>query len=409
MNTKVKKQTMIIGGTIFGVLATTGVIAGIIFGIKNMNGDFETEKSQIWEMIKETPNDTAHVVFINGFVGTSLVEKYLFESVQGKFSVDIIRSYVAAGRTKNEQERVAKYNQEFSHNNLNKQANVIDKPNRLSHMKSYFWFNDKKEIIRSFTGSGNFSESALLKVPSYKEVLYNITNYKGLGRDIFCGGISATEQINTIRINALYQQNCTGFDVNDKATYQSEVNVLKEKSQFNEIVKAHRANAKMKTATGLLVLTGDGDTNVIKRYLDETAEDNISLDLFIGNTSAGYNPNDERILLKDEKNINRLNIIREHPKPNVSDFDFIKYTKPKTHTKLYVWYNAHNEILAFWSGSANFSTNGLGLDPKKDHPFREILFEMSLSERDWKNDLICNVVGAFKTPPSQRIKNFCAN
>lgn len=47
MNTKVKKQTMIIGGTIFGVLATTGVIAGIIFGIKNMNGDFETEKSQI--------------------------------------------------------------------------------------------------------------------------------------------------------------------------------------------------------------------------------------------------------------------------------------------------------------------------------------------------------------------------
>ncbi|WFG96262.1 hypothetical protein M1771_09260 [Spiroplasma citri] len=102
MNTKVKKQTMIIGGTIFGVLATTGVIAGIIFGIKNMNGDFETEKSQIWEMIKETPNDTVHVVFINGFVGTSLVEKHLFESVQGKFSVDIIRSYMAAGRTKNE-------------------------------------------------------------------------------------------------------------------------------------------------------------------------------------------------------------------------------------------------------------------------------------------------------------------
>lgn len=99
----------------------------------------------------------------------------------------------------------------------------------------------------------------------------------------------------------MYQQNCTGFDVNYKATYQSEVNVLKEKNQFNEIVKAHRANAKMKTATGLLVLTGDGDTSVIKRYLDETAEDNISLDLFIGNTSAGYNPNDERILLKDEK------------------------------------------------------------------------------------------------------------
>ncbi|WFG98213.1 hypothetical protein M1770_09260 [Spiroplasma citri] len=74
-----------------------------------------------------------------------------------------------------------------------------------------------------------------------------------------------------------------------------------------------------------------------------------------------------------------------------------------------MWYNAHNEILAFWSGSANFSTNGLGLAPKKDHSFREILFEMSLSERDWKNDLICNVVGAFKTPPSQRIKNFCAN
>ncbi|ALA98304.1 Spiroplasmavirus-related protein [Spiroplasma kunkelii CR2-3x] len=48
----------------------------------------------------------------------------------------------------------------FLHNNLNNQANVIDKPNRLLHMKSYFWFNDKKEIIRSFTGSGNFSESS---------------------------------------------------------------------------------------------------------------------------------------------------------------------------------------------------------------------------------------------------------
>lgn len=74
-----------------------------------------------------------------------------------------------------------------------------------------------------------------------------------------------------------------------------------------------------------------------------------------------------------------------------------------------MWYNANNEILAFWSGSANFGTNGLGLDPKKDRPFREILFEMALSEWDRKNDLICNVVGAFKTPPSQRIKNFCAN
>ncbi|MFX4057036.1 MAG: hypothetical protein EHV01_001695 [Spiroplasma sp. hy2] len=283
---------------------------------------------------------------LTDFVGTSLVEKYLFESVKGKFLVDIIRSYMVSGRAKNEQERVAKYNQEFSHNNLNNQANVIDKPNRLSHMKSYFWFNDKKEIIRSFTGSGNFSESVLLKVPSYKEVLYNITNYKRLGRDIFCGGINATEQVSATRISDLYQQNCVGFDVNDKTTYQSEANVLKEKSQFNEIVKAHKTNEKIKTATGLLVLTGDGDTNVIKRCLDETAKDNINLDLFVGNTSAGYNPVLEAELLKDEKNINRLNIIREHPKPNVYNSDFIKYTKPKTHTKLYVWYNANNRLLA---------------------------------------------------------------
>ncbi|WP_338990494.1 hypothetical protein [Spiroplasma endosymbiont of Seladonia tumulorum] len=89
-------------------------------------------------MVKETSKDTAHVVFINGFAGTSLVEKYLFESVKSKFSIDIIRSYMVSGRAKNEQERVAKYNQELSHNNLNNQANVIDKPNRLSHMKSYF-------------------------------------------------------------------------------------------------------------------------------------------------------------------------------------------------------------------------------------------------------------------------------
>lgn len=141
MNRKVKKQTIIIGGTTFGVLATAGAIAGIVFGIRHINGDFETEKSQIWEMVKETPKDTARVVFINGFFGTSLVKKYLFESVKGKFLVDIIRSYMVSGRAKNEQERVAKYNQEFSHNNLNNQANVIDKPNRLSHMKSYFWFN----------------------------------------------------------------------------------------------------------------------------------------------------------------------------------------------------------------------------------------------------------------------------
>ncbi|UZQ29899.1 MAG: hypothetical protein OHM56_12455 [Spiroplasma phoeniceum] len=108
-------------------------------------------------MVRETPKYNAHVVFINGFVGTSLVEKYLFEIVKGKFSFDIIRSYMSSGREKNEQERVAKYNQEFSHNNLNNQANVIDKPNRLLHMKPYFWFNDKKEIIPSFTGSRNFS------------------------------------------------------------------------------------------------------------------------------------------------------------------------------------------------------------------------------------------------------------
>ncbi len=53
-------------------------------------------------MVRETPKDTAHVVFINGFVGTSLVEKYLFESFKGKFSVDIIRSYMALGSVKNE-------------------------------------------------------------------------------------------------------------------------------------------------------------------------------------------------------------------------------------------------------------------------------------------------------------------
>ncbi|WP_342256417.1 hypothetical protein [Spiroplasma endosymbiont of Poecilobothrus nobilitatus] len=111
MNRKVKKQTIIIGGTTFGVLATAGATAGIVFGIRHINGDFETKKSQIWEMVRETRKDTAHVVFINGFVGTSLVEKYLFESVKGKFSVDIIRSYIDSGRAKNKQERVAKYNQ----------------------------------------------------------------------------------------------------------------------------------------------------------------------------------------------------------------------------------------------------------------------------------------------------------
>lgn len=47
-------------------------------------------------------------------------------------------------------------------------------------------------MIRALTGSGNFSNNALLEAPSYKGVLYDVTNYKGVGRDIFCGGINAT-------------------------------------------------------------------------------------------------------------------------------------------------------------------------------------------------------------------------
>ncbi|AXF96932.1 hypothetical protein [Spiroplasma phoeniceum] len=76
MNRKVKKQTIIIEGTTFGVLATAGAIAGIVFGIRHINGDFETEKSQIWEIVKETPKDTAHVVLL-----TDLLVHLLLKSI----------------------------------------------------------------------------------------------------------------------------------------------------------------------------------------------------------------------------------------------------------------------------------------------------------------------------------------
>ncbi|PWF96782.1 hypothetical protein SMH99_21650 [Spiroplasma poulsonii] len=82
--------------------------------------------------------------------------------------------------------------QQFLKNDVAKYANVIDKSTELSHMKSYFWFNNKNGMIRALTGSGNFSNNALLEAPSYKGVLYDVTNYKGVGRDIFCGGINAT-------------------------------------------------------------------------------------------------------------------------------------------------------------------------------------------------------------------------
>ncbi|WP_419334221.1 hypothetical protein [Spiroplasma endosymbiont of Sarcophaga variegata] len=86
-------------------------------------------------MITATPPDTAHAVFINGFVGTSIVEKYLMENVKGKFSVDIIRSYKSSGRAPDENEKIAKYNQQFLKNDVAKYANVIDNPTELSHMK----------------------------------------------------------------------------------------------------------------------------------------------------------------------------------------------------------------------------------------------------------------------------------
>ncbi|UNF61771.1 MULTISPECIES: hypothetical protein [Spiroplasma] len=65
-------------------------------------------------MITATPPDTAHAVFINGFVGTSIVEKYLIKNVKGKFSVDIIRSYKSSGRAPDENEKIAKYNSAIS-------------------------------------------------------------------------------------------------------------------------------------------------------------------------------------------------------------------------------------------------------------------------------------------------------
>ncbi len=189
MRKNIKKQGKIIGWISAGLLAVLGLSLGLIFGLRVSGNDnvvaFSVEKTKLWDMITATPADTTHAVFINGFVGTSIVEKYLMENVKGKFSVDIIRSYKSTGHSTDEEEKVAKYNQQFLKGDVTKYANVINKPMELSHMKSYFWFNDKKEMIQALTGIGNFSNNALLNAPSYKEVLYDVTNYEGIGRDLF--------------------------------------------------------------------------------------------------------------------------------------------------------------------------------------------------------------------------------
>ncbi|WP_241970153.1 restriction endonuclease PLD domain-containing protein [Spiroplasma poulsonii] len=151
-------------------------------------------------------------------------------------------------------------------------------------------------------------------------------------------------------------------------------------------------------------MSGDGGIEVIKDYLDQTADNNINLDVFVGNSAAGFDPVLEKQVITDKKYSNRLNIIREHPRGSIKDDEgLIKSTTAKTHTKLYAWYNAKNELLAFWLGSANFTKNGV----KNTQSFREILLEMPLELENWKENLICKVVGAFKTEPSQRIQDFC--
>ncbi|WP_374695917.1 hypothetical protein [Spiroplasma endosymbiont of Polydrusus formosus] len=110
----------------------------------------------------------------------------------------------------------------------------------------------------------------------------------------------------------------------------------------------------------MLILTGNSGTEVIKNYLDKTQDDNINLDVFIHNTDVGFKLDLEENLIKDEKYINWLNIIRENPKTKKSkDFALVRNTVPKTHTKIYVWYNDKNEISVFWSVSDNFSYNGV--------------------------------------------------
>ncbi len=198
---------------------------------------------------------------------------------------------------------------------------------------------------------------------------------KGLAVIFFCGRINATQQTKTTRLSQIYQANCAGFDIDKKETYQSWQNAIKVKSQFNDIVNLHQQNPKLKRVKGLLILSGDGGTEVIKEYLDQTAADNINLDVFVGNSPVGFKPILEKQMIADEKYSNQLNIIREHPRGSIKDDQgLIKNTTAKTHTKLYAWYNAQNELLAFWSGSANFTKNGV----KNNQSFSEILLEMPL-------------------------------
>lgn len=355
----------------------------------NVSGpiNFWTEKGELWKAIKETPKNTSHVLFINGFVGTTMIDKYLNDVVRGEFGVNIIRSYMNSGlNINNEKNLIYDYNKK----NEKQPVNVIT-VNRKSHMKSYFWFDKSNKIIRSLVGSGNFSMSALMKVKSYKEVLYDITDDPDVSRDLFCGGVQAVEQEKFIKA---YKKNCEDFVKTNEDTFKSK-HKIKTKNQLNTIIEGY------KKYKGLIVLTGDGDTRTIKKYLDSTKD--TLLDVFIGNTSAGFNVNEELQLKQNNAYNERLNIIREHPTPKklTNIEDLISSPTAKTHTKVYVWYDDDFKIVRLLSGSANFSRNGV----QNSEAFREILLELNL-EKNWKDELVCKIINTFQYK-SRLLKSFC--
>lgn len=123
---KMKLSTFIFVAIIFAITLNLGLTACISKSNTDINTEveqrapnfettknpegFTTEKEQLWNMIKATPLKTEYVVFINGFLGTSLVEKYLKETVKGNFSVAIVRSYKSSGYVKTENEMIENYN-----------------------------------------------------------------------------------------------------------------------------------------------------------------------------------------------------------------------------------------------------------------------------------------------------------
>lgn len=369
------------------ILSVAKIFANTVSGPNN----FWTEKGELWKAIKDTPEDTSYSLLINGFVGTSMVDKYLNNVVKGNFAVDIIRSYMNSGYNKNNEKKLI---DDYNKKHQNQPANITTVSHK-SHMKSYFWFNRSNKIIRALSGSGNFSESALMKVKSYKEVLYDITDDKEVSRDLFCGGVQATEQENFVRA---YKGNCHNFAKDDKTTFKSK-HKIKTKNQFKTIMKGYKGHNGYK---GLIVLTGDGDTSTIRKYLDATKD--TLLDVFVGNTSTGFNANEELKWKQDNTYGDRLNIIREHPvsKKITNAENLINSKAAKTHTKLYVWYDNDFKIVRLLSGSANFSKNGV----QSPEPFREILLELNL-ERNWKDELVCKIMNAFETKPRLLLKSFC--